>query len=87
MLRKSVNLVVSIYGSICIVAAIAAMALPIETKGRGMKVCPENDMIYDKTPIPYNFLGVLLWRRLSPLFVQHNCVIWINMSFLNIIIN
>ncbi|XP_006817913.1 synaptic vesicle 2-related protein-like [Saccoglossus kowalevskii] len=36
MLRISEYLAISIYGSVCILAAIASMMLPIETKGRAM---------------------------------------------------
>ena len=38
MLRHSANVAVSIYGVVCLFGAIASMLLPIETKGREMKV-------------------------------------------------
>ena len=38
MLRHSANMAVSIYGVVCLFGAIASMLLPIETKGREMKV-------------------------------------------------
>ena len=38
MLKESVHLAISIYGAICVFGAIASMMLPIETKGREMKV-------------------------------------------------
>ena len=38
MLKESVYLAVSIYGTVCLIAAGASLALPIETKGREMKV-------------------------------------------------
>ncbi|XP_070571836.1 synaptic vesicle 2-related protein-like [Ptychodera flava] len=37
MLRISEYLAVSIYGTVCLVAAVAALMLPIETKGRAMQ--------------------------------------------------
>ena len=41
LLRKSVHLAVSSYGVVCIVAAVMSILLPIETKGREMKVTSE----------------------------------------------
>ena len=38
MLRHSANMAVSIYGVVCLFGAVASMLLPIETKGREMKV-------------------------------------------------
>ncbi|CAH1801775.1 unnamed protein product [Owenia fusiformis] len=37
MLKHSVHLAISIYGVVCLLAAVASMLLPIETKGRQMK--------------------------------------------------
>ncbi|XP_032823753.1 synaptic vesicle 2-related protein [Petromyzon marinus] len=36
MLAKSVYLSVSVYGSVCLLATVASLLLPIETKGRGL---------------------------------------------------
>lgn len=35
--KKSVNIPISIYGTMCLLGAGAALLLPIETKGREMK--------------------------------------------------
>ncbi|XP_066290495.1 synaptic vesicle 2-related protein-like [Branchiostoma lanceolatum] len=37
MLKFSVHLTVSVYGTICLLAAVACLLLPIETKGRSMQ--------------------------------------------------
>jgi len=57
MLKESVYLAISIYGSVCVVAAVAALMLPIETKGREMKETherkqtPVSDMPVERTMI------------------------------------
>ena len=38
LLKVSVNLAVSVYGTVCLIAAVASMLLPIETKGRELQV-------------------------------------------------
>ncbi|XP_078679986.1 synaptic vesicle 2-related protein-like isoform X3 [Branchiostoma floridae x Branchiostoma belcheri] len=37
MLKSSIYVTVSVYGTICLLAAVASMLLPIETKGRSMQ--------------------------------------------------
>lgn len=37
-LRESVYLAINVYGGMCVLGAIASFLLPIETKGRELKV-------------------------------------------------
>ena len=38
LLKESAYAAISLYGSMCLIASVAAVLLPIETKGRDMKV-------------------------------------------------
>ena len=42
MLRESAYLAISTYGTVSVFGGIASILLPIETKGREMKVGPTN---------------------------------------------
>ena len=50
-MRHSANMAVSIYGCVCLLGAVASMLLPIETKGREMKVYLLQKMIIMQTNI------------------------------------